>query len=180
MLAKTLKALASPHPKRRRHGQAAFERGMPNGRFVELQTERKIRDWPSPLPRPTSSPAPKNDAPSGDPGVNYIPATEISTPNFRQRLVRIGAAVPADRGHGRHTKNSTYSEMFYKKFPATFHVMVSCRAKHVGVAKLASARAGSCLLPRRSPLFFFEPRVRRNSGRRPSRWRLSTGWFHWA
>jgi transketolase len=94
-----------------------------------------------PIATPTPLPAPKNDAPASYPPVDYKPGDKVATREaFGNALARIGevdARVVALDGD---TKNSTYSEKFFKKFPNRFTECFIAEQDMVGVATGYAAR----------------------------------------
>lgn len=73
------------------------------------------------IPAPGALPAPNNAAPASYPGINYNLGDLIATREaYGAALVRIGTANPAVVAMDGDTKNSTYSEKFFKKFPERF------------------------------------------------------------
>jgi transketolase len=70
------------------------------------------------IPAPNQLPAPKNDAPSSYPPINYKLGDSVATREaFGNALLRIGEVDPRVVALDGDTKNSTYSEKFFKKFP---------------------------------------------------------------
>src|SRR5579864_2989279 len=69
-----------------------------------------------PIPSPTSLPAPKNEAPAAYPPINYPLGDKVATREaFGNALARIGEVDQRVVALDGDTKNSTYSEKFYKK-----------------------------------------------------------------
>lgn len=74
-----------------------------------------------PIPAPTSLPAPNLAAPAGYPAISYKLGDHIATREaYGTALVRIGEADPRVVAMDGDTKNSTYAEKFFKKFPDRF------------------------------------------------------------
>ena len=74
-----------------------------------------------PIPAPTQLPAPNLAAPASYPAISYKLGDQIATREaYGTALVRVGEANPAVVAMDGDTKNSTYSEKFFKKFPERF------------------------------------------------------------
>jgi len=70
---------------------------------------------------PSALPAPNLSAPASYPAINYTLGDKIATREaYGAALVRVGEANPAVVAMDGDTKNSTYSEKFFKKFPNRF------------------------------------------------------------
>jgi transketolase len=70
------------------------------------------------IPAPSNLAAPNLNAPSSYPALNYKPGDMVATREaFGNALLRIGEADPRVVALDGDTKNSTYSEKFFKKFP---------------------------------------------------------------
>jgi Transketolase len=90
---------------------------------------------------PSQLPPPKNDAPSSYPPINYKLGDSVATREaFGAALLRIGEVDPRVVGLDGDTKNSTYSEKFYKKFPNRFVECFIAEQNMVGVATGFSTR----------------------------------------
>lgn len=88
--------------------------------IAELQPSSKSAAGVA-IPQPSALPAPNNAAPSSYPGINYNKGDLIATREaYGAALVRIGEANRAVVAMDGDTKNSTYSERFFKKFPERF------------------------------------------------------------
>jgi len=73
------------------------------------------------IPPPTALPAPNLTAPAAYPAISYKLGELIATREaYGAALVRVGEADPRVVAMDGDTKNSTYSEKFYKKFPNRF------------------------------------------------------------
>ncbi|MEY2427464.1 MAG: transketolase [Verrucomicrobiota bacterium] len=71
-----------------------------------------------PIPTPNQLPAPKNDAPSSYPPTTYKLGDMVATREaFGTALLRIGEVDNRVVALDGDTKNSTYSDKFFKKFP---------------------------------------------------------------
>jgi transketolase len=84
---------------------------------------------------PSQLPAPKNDAPGSYPPISYKLGDLVATREaFGAALLRIGEADQRVVAMDGDTKNSTYSEKFYKKFPNRFAECFIAEQNMVGVA----------------------------------------------
>jgi transketolase len=93
------------------------------------------------IPAPNALPAPKNDAPGGYPPPSYKLGDMVATREaFGTALLRIGQADQRIVAMDGDTKNSTYSEKFYKKFPNRFVECYIAEQNMVGVATGFAAR----------------------------------------
>jgi transketolase len=94
-----------------------------------------------PIPAPAQLPAPKNDAPASYPPINYKMGETVATREaFGTALLRIGEVDSRVVALDGDTKNSTYSEKFYKKFPERFVECFIAEQNMTGVATGFSAR----------------------------------------
>src|SRR6266850_2086156 len=102
--------------------------------IVELQPTAKSGLGQA-ISAPAQLPAPKNDAPASYPPINYKLGDSVATREaFGTALLRIGevdARVVALDGD---TKNSTYSDKFFKKFPERSTECFIAEQNMVGVA----------------------------------------------
>lgn len=74
-----------------------------------------------PIAAPSPLPAPNLAAPASYPAISYKLGDKIATREaYGAALVRVGGANPAVVAMDGDTKNSTYSEKFYKAFPNRF------------------------------------------------------------
>jgi transketolase len=88
--------------------------------IAELQPSSKSAAGVA-IPQPSALPAPNNTAPAGYPAISYQLGDLIATREaYGAALVRIGEANRAVVAMDGDTKNSTYSEKFFKKFPERF------------------------------------------------------------
>jgi transketolase len=102
--------------------------------IAELQPSAKSAVG-HPISAPTSSPAPKNEAPGAYPPLNYNLGDLVATREaYGNALVRIGEADARVVAMDGDTKNSTYSEKFFKKFPNRFTECFIAEQNMVGVA----------------------------------------------
>jgi transketolase len=73
------------------------------------------------IPAPTDLPVPELTAPASYPAISYKLGDQIATREaYGTALVRIGGANPAIVAMDGDTKNSTYSEKFFKAYPHRF------------------------------------------------------------
>jgi len=71
------------------------------------------------IPAPTALPAPELAAPASYPAISYKLGDSIATREaYGTALVRLGEADPRINAFDGDTKNSTFAEKFFKKFPA--------------------------------------------------------------
>ena len=88
-----------------------------------------------PIPAPNALPAPANVAPAGYPPTAYKPGDMVATREaFGNALARIGEVDLRVVAMDGDTKNSTYSDKFYKKFPQRFTECFIAEQCMVGVA----------------------------------------------
>jgi transketolase len=94
-----------------------------------------------PIFAPAQLPAPKNDAPASYPPVNYKLGDHVATREaFGNALLRIGEIDPRIVALDGDTKNSTYSDKFFKKFPNRSAECFIAEQNIVGVATGYSTR----------------------------------------
>src|SRR5436305_6813617 len=87
------------------------------------------------IPAPSNLPAPNLNAPSSYPPLSYKPGDMVATREaFGNALLRIGEADPRIVALDGDTKNSTYSEKFFKKFPNRFTESFIAEQNMVGMA----------------------------------------------
>jgi transketolase len=88
-----------------------------------------------PIPAPSPLPAPNNAAPASYPPLAYKLGDTVATREaYGNALARIGEADPRIVAMDGDTKNSTYAEKFYKKFPDRFTECFIAEQNLVGVA----------------------------------------------
>ena len=88
-----------------------------------------------PIAPPTQAPAPDGAMPDGYPPIKYNLGDAVATREaYGNALVRIGEVDPRIVAMDGDTKNSTYSERFYKKFPNRFTECFIAEQNMVGVA----------------------------------------------
>jgi transketolase len=94
-----------------------------------------------PIPAPAQLPAPNNAAPAGYPPINYKPGDLVATREaYGTALERIGGVDPRIVAMDGDTKNSTFAEKFFKKFPNRFTECFIAEQNMVGVATGFGAR----------------------------------------
>jgi transketolase len=93
------------------------------------------------IPAPSQLPSPNNTAPASYPPLNYKLGDSVATREaYGTALTRIGEADPRVVAMDGDTKNSTYSEKFFKKFPDRFTECFIAEQNLVGVATGFGAR----------------------------------------
>ena len=94
-----------------------------------------------PIPAPAQLPAPNNAAPAGYPPINYKPGDLVATREaYGAALTRIGEVDPRVVAMDGDTKNSTFAEKFFKKFPDRSTECFIAEQNMVGVATGFGAR----------------------------------------
>ncbi|MFO1476070.1 MAG: transketolase [Verrucomicrobiota bacterium] len=94
-----------------------------------------------PIPAPTQLPAPNLSVPASFPPISYKLGEAIATREaYGVALARIGEADPRIVAMDGDTKNSTYADKFFKKFPARFTECFIAEQNLVGVATGFGAR----------------------------------------
>ena len=109
-----------------------------------------------PIPAPSQLPAPKNEAPAAYPPPAYKLGDMVATREaYGNALVRVGEVDFRLVAMDGDTKNSTYSEKFFQKFPARFTECFIAEQCMVGVAtgfgtrgKVPFASTFACFLTR--------------------------------
>jgi transketolase len=102
--------------------------------IAELQPSAKSGIG-APILAPAQLPAPNNAAPAGYPPISYKPGDMVATREaYGAALVRIGEADPRIVAMDGDTKNSTFAEKFFKKFPDRFTECFIAEQNMVGVA----------------------------------------------
>ena len=102
--------------------------------IAELQPTAKSAALAT-IPSPNALPAPANAAPAGFPAINYKLGDLIATREaYGAALVRVGDADHRVVAMDGDTKNSTYAEKFFKKFPERFTECYIAEQNMVGVA----------------------------------------------
>ncbi len=141
ILAKTLKGagISFVQDKEGWHGKPLSKEEAARA-IAELQPTART-GLGQPIMPPSQLPAPKNGAPASYPPISYKPGDQVATREaFGNALVRIGEADPRVVAMDGDTKNSTFSEKFFKKFPARFTECFIAEQNMVGVATGFSAR----------------------------------------
>jgi transketolase len=93
------------------------------------------------IPAPNALPAPNNTAPASYPPLTYKPGDSVATREaYGNALARMGDADPRIVAMDGDTKNSTYAEKFFKKFPARFTECFIAEQNMVGVGTGFAAR----------------------------------------
>ena len=141
ILAKTIKGkgISFAEDKEGWHGKA-LSKDEASKAIGELQPKAKS-GGAEPIPAPTNLPLPKNEAPASYPATSYKLGDMIATREaFGNALLRIGEVDERVVGLDGDTKNSTFSEKFYKKFPARFTECFIAEQNMVGVATGFSTR----------------------------------------
>ena len=94
-----------------------------------------------PIPAPAQLPAPNHAAPAGYPPINYKPGDLVATREaYGAALARIGEVDQRVVAMDGDTKNSTFAEKFFKKFPDRFTECFIAEQNMVGVATGFGAR----------------------------------------
>lgn len=93
------------------------------------------------IPAPSQLPAPNNTAPAAYPPLEYKQGDMVASREaYGVALARIGQADPRIVAMDGDTKNSTYADKFYKKFPERFTECFIAEQNLVGVATGFSTR----------------------------------------
>jgi transketolase len=115
------------------HGKALNKEEAPQA-IAELQPKAKSGLGVE-IQKPTQVTEPKKDGPANYPAINYKLGDKIATREaYGAALVRLGEADERIVAMDGDTKNSTYSEKFYKKFPTRFTECFIAEQNMVGVA----------------------------------------------
>ena len=141
ILAKTLKGagISFIQDKEGWHGKPLSQEEAARA-IAELQPTAKSGIG-HPIQPPHQSPAPKNEAPASYPPINYKLGDLVATREaFGAALLRLGEADTRIVALDGDTKNSTYSEKFFKKFPNRSTECFIAEQNMVGVATGFSAR----------------------------------------
>jgi transketolase len=141
ILAKTLKGagISFIQDKEGWHGKPLSQEEAARA-IAELQPTAKSGIG-HPIQPPHQSAAPKNEAPASYPPINYKLGDLIATREaFGTALLRLGEADTRIVALDGDTKNSTYSEKFFKKFPNRSTECFIAEQNMVGVATGFSAR----------------------------------------
>ncbi len=93
------------------------------------------------IPAPAQLPAPDNTAPAAYPPISYKPGDQVATREaYGTALARLGDADPRIVAMDGDTKNSTFAEKFFKKFPDRFTECFIAEQNMVGLATGFGAR----------------------------------------
>jgi transketolase len=141
ILAKTLKGagVSFIQDKEGWHGRALSKEEAARA-IAELQPSAKSGVGHS-IPAPAQLPAPKNDPPASYPPLSYKVGDSVATREaYGNALLRIGEADNRIVAMDGDTKNSTYAEKFFKKFPNRFTECYIAEQNMVGVATGFSTR----------------------------------------
>lgn len=108
--------------------------------IAELQPSAKSA-LGRPIPAPNHLPAPDNTAPESYPPLTYKPGDMVASREaYGNALARIGGVDPRVVAMDGDTKNSTYADKFFKKFPERFTECFIAEQNLVGVATGFSTR----------------------------------------
>jgi transketolase len=108
--------------------------------YAELQPKAKTGTDVT-IAAPSQLPAPNNAGPAGYPPTAYKSGDAVATREaFGNALLRIGEVDPRVVALDGDTKNSTYAEKFFKKFPERFTECFIAEQNMVGVATGFAAR----------------------------------------
>ena len=140
LLAKTLKGagVSFLQDKEGWHGKALSKEEAVRA-IAELQPSSKSGIG-QPIPAPNPLPAPKNEAPASYPPASYKLGDSVATREaYGNALVRLGVDPRVVALDG-DTKNSTYAEKFFKRFPQRSIECYIAEQNMVGVAAGLAAR----------------------------------------
>ncbi len=102
--------------------------------IAELQPSAKSGIG-APIPAPNPLPEPKNSAPASYPPINYTPGDKVATREaYGTALARIGETDLRIVAMDGDTKNSTFADKFFKKFPERSTECFIAEQNMVGVA----------------------------------------------
>jgi transketolase len=141
ILAKTLKGagVSFLQDKEGWHGKALSQEEAARA-YAELRPTAKSGIG-QPILAPTPLPAPRNDPPGGYPSPAYKLGDKVASREaFGNALVRMGEVDPRIVSLDGDTKNSTFSDKFYKRFPNRFTECFIAEQNMVGVATGFSTR----------------------------------------
>jgi len=135
ILAKTLKGggVSFLQDKDGWHGRALTKEESARA-LAELQPSARSGIG-SPIPQPAQLPAPNNEAPGSYPPLDFKMGDSVATREaYGIALARIGETDQRIVALDGDTKNSTYSDKFYKKFPNRFTECFIAEQNMVGTA----------------------------------------------
>jgi transketolase len=108
--------------------------------IAELQPKAKTGIAEA-IPAPSVLPLPKNDAPAGYPATTYKLGDLVATREaYGNALVRLGGVDERIVAMDGDTKNSTFADKFFKKYPARFTECFIAEQNMIGVATGFSTR----------------------------------------
>jgi transketolase len=121
------------------HGKALSKEEAERA-FAELRP-RALSAAGHPIPPPNQLPVPDHSVPASYPPINYQKGALVATREaYGNALVRLGEVDPRIVALDGDTKNSTYSEKFFKKFPDRSLECFIAEQNMVGVAMGFSTR----------------------------------------
>jgi transketolase len=121
------------------HGKA-LSKDEASKAIGELQPKAKS-GLPEPIPMPTELPLPKNAAPASYPNPEYKIGDKVATREaYGTALLRIGEVDERIVALDGDTKNSTFADKFFKKFPARSTECYIAEQNMIGVATGFSTR----------------------------------------
>jgi transketolase len=121
------------------HGKA-LSKDEASKAIGELQPKAKS-GLPEPIPMPTELPLPKNTAPASYPNPAYKLGDKVATREaYGAALLRIGEVDERIVALDGDTKNSTFADKFFKKFPARSTECYIAEQNMIGVATGFSTR----------------------------------------
>jgi transketolase len=141
IIAKTIKGWGIPfvQDKEGWHGKALSKDEAARA-IAELQPKARSGIG-QPIPAPSQLPLPRNEAPASYPPLNYKKGDLVATREaYGNALARLGEVDPRIVAMDGDTKNSTFSDKFYKKFPPRFTECFIAEQNMVGVATGFSTR----------------------------------------
>jgi transketolase len=156
ILAKTMKGagISFAQDKDGWHGKALSKDEAAQA-IAELQPKAKT-GLDVPIPAPSQLPPPNNAAPASYPPLSYKPGDVVATREaFGNALQRIAGADPRVVALDADTKNSTFADKLFKKFPDRFFECFIAEQNMVGMAtgfatrgKVPFASTFACFLTR--------------------------------
>ncbi len=135
ILAKTIKGrgISFIEDKEGWHGKALSKDEAAKA-IAELEPKART-GLAEPIPAPSNLPLPKNEAPASYPAPNYKLGDNVATREaFGTALARIGEVDERIVALDGDTKNSTFSDKFFKKFPDRFTECFIAEQNMVGAA----------------------------------------------
>ena len=144
IIAKTVKGAGIPFvaDKEGWHGKALSKEEAARA-IAELQPRARSGSGIS-FPAPSQLPLPKNELPASYPPLRYKPGELVATREaYGNALARLGEVDERIVAMDGDTKNSTFSEKFFKKFPNRFTECFIAEQNMVGLALGFGARVVS-------------------------------------